>query len=111
MPFSPQLNPIENVFSMIKEKFKRERLQALQTGARKSLNELVASALENLNNSKAKSIAEAGLKRWTSSDYKWTQVNSQLSFKLQLNAQINFKHTTCLVNTVSISHANGGGHV
>lgn len=32
VPYSPQLNPIENVFSLIKNAFKRNRLQALQNG-------------------------------------------------------------------------------
>jgi hypothetical protein len=32
VPYSPVLNPIENVFSLIKNDFKRRRLQALQLG-------------------------------------------------------------------------------
>lgn len=70
VPFSPQLNPIENVFSRIKDRFKRNRLQAMQTGAYNSAVELIESAIKEVNSEIIKSIVRAGLKRWTSSDYK-----------------------------------------
>ena len=56
MPYSPQFNPRENFFSRIKDRFKCNKKQAMQTGAQKSPVKLVESAIKKVNDETIKSI-------------------------------------------------------
>ncbi len=54
--YSPEYNPIEIVFSLIKRTFKQKRLASLAQGEKFDFNAGIKHSLSNLNNNTVKSI-------------------------------------------------------
>jgi hypothetical protein len=56
VPYSPQNNPIETVFSLIKHSFKKMRLERLAKGKSFEFKNGVMNAVSSLNNDQVKHI-------------------------------------------------------
>lgn len=64
VPYSPILNPIEQVFSIVKNVYKRKLLIALQVGAVDDPRHLKKNAIADIKPEQVRKILERGLERW-----------------------------------------------
>lgn len=64
LPYSPECNPIEIVFRMVKNFFKKYRLQGVTRGDEYDCERIIKKVMSTLNNAKIKNICSLGLLRW-----------------------------------------------
>ena len=64
VPYSPECNPIEIVFRMVKNFFKKYRLQGATRGDEYDCERIIKKAMSTLNDDKIKNICSLGLLRW-----------------------------------------------
>lgn len=57
VPYSPQFNPIEKYWAMVKMYFKRMKLGAIQQGASVNHRDLVRQSLLNIDNEAIKTLS------------------------------------------------------
>lgn len=69
VPYSPQLNPIERVFAMIKQAYKKKRVQLLQAGRLVPPRKMLTEVLAEIDSEKVIKTVRSGLDLWKSDSY------------------------------------------
>lgn len=64
LPYTPQLNPIERVFSMLKSRFRAYRLQALNEQTNDTPEQILKKAIAELSKTGIQNLCKDGLDRW-----------------------------------------------
>ena len=63
LAYSPEYNPIENVFSLVKNRYKRDKHQSMVKHDHFDALKLVKKSIEDLNDETVKRICRAGMKK------------------------------------------------
>ncbi len=58
VPYSPEYNPIELVFNLIKQSFKKHRLEAISQGKKKGFQSLIRTAIQNVDQEQVQYICQ-----------------------------------------------------
>lgn len=73
--YSPILNPIERVFSMVKTRFKSYRIQTIYEKREATAVQVLHRVMSEINQQAIKNLCADGIKRWQQDSYKLATQN------------------------------------